>query len=538
MKVYKDIEQHDMEGNANPEWLSLRAGKFTGSDFSVYMGMLKTGKLSETAKKELSKKILENFGYRFDTFQTPAMARGIELEPTAREAYSFIYGRDIQEVGFVDLEKYHAGCSPDGVIYDEDGNIKEIIEIKCLPDDAQILTNKGFINIKELSAEHIVAQYTKDGKIEFVKPLGVLHEHYNGDLYNFYRYNKLTMSCTSTHRVIYRNRKTGEIKECLAKDYPKKSNRQILVGGYVAGNTSITDETRFLIACNADGHIVSNKSIVFDFSKKRKIDRLLKLLNSIGVAYEIKPERVFNNERWHNSKRIIVKVDNAKRFKQGLSSIGDLRKISTKQANEIIEEIALWDGTVGKSNTIAYTSMNKEDVDFVSALCVIANKKSNVCVGSNESFMITISGYGTQSKNNLPCMCFSENNSGQKIKTTQYDGMVHCVKVPSGMFVARMPNSCAFITGNCPLIETFVSYLDPDFMNPDYATQCQFNMFITGADVCHFVVYHPDFNLIVRDIPKDEEMQNKIQTALEKLQGMYDEMYERISKQKLETVGE
>lgn len=211
------MEQHLLDGSANPEWLNMKAGKFSGSDFHQYLGLLKTGKLSETAKKELSKKILENFGYRFDTFQTPAMVRGIELEPTAREVYSFVYGKDIAEVGFVDLEKYHAGCSPDGVIYDEDGNIKEIIEIKC------------------------------------------------------------------------------------------------------------------------------------------------------------------------------------------------------------------------------------------------------------------------------------------------------------------------------PMIETFVSYLDPDFMNPDYATQCQFNMFITGADVCHFVVYHPDFTLIVRDIPKDEDVQLKIQTALEKLQPMYDETYERISKQKLET---
>ena len=219
MKIY-NFEQHMLDGSANPAWLEARAGRFTGSDFATYMGMAKTGKLSETAKKELSKKILENFGYRFDTFQTPAMARGIELEPTAREAYSFVYGKDINEVGFVDLEKYHAGCSPDGVIYDEDGNIKEIIEIKC------------------------------------------------------------------------------------------------------------------------------------------------------------------------------------------------------------------------------------------------------------------------------------------------------------------------------PMIETFVSYLDPDFMTPDYYVQCQFNLIITGADVCHFVVYHPDFNLIVRDIPRDEKMQADIKTVLEKLQGMYDGMYERISKQKLETVGE
>lgn len=215
MKIY-DMPQHMADNSANPDWLNVRAGKFSGSDFHQYLGMLKTGKLSETAKKELSKKVLENFGYRFDTFQTPAMIRGIELEPTAREAYSFVYGRDIKEVGFVDKEELHAGCSPDGVIMDGD-DIKEIVEIKC------------------------------------------------------------------------------------------------------------------------------------------------------------------------------------------------------------------------------------------------------------------------------------------------------------------------------PLIETFVSYLDPEFMNPDYATQVQFNMFITGADVCHFVVYHPDFNLIVRDIPRDEEVQEKIRTALEKLQGMYDEMYERITKQRLET---
>lgn len=129
MKIY-NFEQHMLDGSANPAWLEARAGRFTGSDFATYMGMAKTGKLSETAKKELYKKVLENFGYHFDTFQTPAMARGIELEPTAREAYAFIYGKEIQEVGFVDLEKYHAGCSPDGVIYDGD-KISEIIEIKC-----------------------------------------------------------------------------------------------------------------------------------------------------------------------------------------------------------------------------------------------------------------------------------------------------------------------------------------------------------------------------------------------------------------------
>lgn len=137
MKVLT-MSQHCVDGSANPEWLDARAGLFTGSDFHQYMPLLKTGKLSDTAKKALYKKILENYGYRFKTFQTPEMLIGIEREPKAREAYSFIYGKQVEEVGFVDMEQCHAGCSPDGVITSdgekvkEDGsNIKEIVEIKC-----------------------------------------------------------------------------------------------------------------------------------------------------------------------------------------------------------------------------------------------------------------------------------------------------------------------------------------------------------------------------------------------------------------------
>lgn len=130
MKVY-EFEQHDMQGNPNPDWLNTRAGHITGSDFGIYMPLLKKNELCKTTQKELCKKVLENFGYRFEQFQTQEMLDGIEREPVAREAYSFIYGKEVKEVGFVDYESLHAGCSPDGVIYDDAGNIKEIIEIKC-----------------------------------------------------------------------------------------------------------------------------------------------------------------------------------------------------------------------------------------------------------------------------------------------------------------------------------------------------------------------------------------------------------------------
>jgi cyanate lyase len=69
-----------------------------------------------------------------------AAKRGIDLEPVARNllrdklATLENYPDDlkIDEVGFVLSTDYDCvGCSPDGVIYDNDGKISEICEIKC-----------------------------------------------------------------------------------------------------------------------------------------------------------------------------------------------------------------------------------------------------------------------------------------------------------------------------------------------------------------------------------------------------------------------
>lgn len=143
-----NIPQHLDDGQANPDWLALRAGKFSGSDFHQYLGIIDKP-LSATAETALHKKVLESLGETFTGVQTDAMARGNELEPLARDAYICETFADVQEVGFVDWERLRAGCSPDGVIYIEKPNldfqnmsyeefkqiittpIKKIIEIKC-----------------------------------------------------------------------------------------------------------------------------------------------------------------------------------------------------------------------------------------------------------------------------------------------------------------------------------------------------------------------------------------------------------------------
>lgn len=130
MRIH-NIAQHLESGEANPDWLALRAGKFSGSDFNQYLAIVDKGKLSDTAETALHKKILSGIGEVFNSYKSEPMERGNELEPLARQAYMCETFADVQEVGFVDWERLRAGCSPDGVIYGADGQIEKIIEIKC-----------------------------------------------------------------------------------------------------------------------------------------------------------------------------------------------------------------------------------------------------------------------------------------------------------------------------------------------------------------------------------------------------------------------
>lgn len=159
IKIY-NFEQHTDSGDTNPEWVAVRRGKFTGSDFHQYLGVTSDKGLSETAQKNLAKKVFERYGYEYETPKSKAMIAGTELEPQARSEYIFETFNNVHTVGFVERDEW-VGCSPDGVIYydakgviydadgviyDADGLIKKIIEIKC-PEPAMYLRNaSGYIS--------------------------------------------------------------------------------------------------------------------------------------------------------------------------------------------------------------------------------------------------------------------------------------------------------------------------------------------------------------------------------------------------------
>ena len=116
MKIYRDITQ------GSESWDEIRLGKVTASKFkdAIAGGQ---GKSQRTYMDELITEIEEHRPAvrHFDK----NMENGTLKEPFARQEYERRMGLTVEQVGFIELNKW-IGCSPDGLI-GENG----MLEIKC-----------------------------------------------------------------------------------------------------------------------------------------------------------------------------------------------------------------------------------------------------------------------------------------------------------------------------------------------------------------------------------------------------------------------
>ena len=105
-----------------PEWNQHRIGSIGGSSIKNLMakGQYKS---RTTLLYQLAGEILS--GEKHQIRQTPEMARGLLLEPDARDTFEFITGLDVEQVSLI-RRATHIHVSPDGLTSDGGG-----LEIKC-----------------------------------------------------------------------------------------------------------------------------------------------------------------------------------------------------------------------------------------------------------------------------------------------------------------------------------------------------------------------------------------------------------------------
>ena len=113
MKII-DVEQ------GSEAWHKCKLGIPSASNFSKIMtlGLIFSKSSDEYLHKLLGEWVL---GQPNDTYVSPFMQRGIELEPKAVEYYELIKGVETTKVGFCLMDNGLVGCSPDRLINVGDG---------------------------------------------------------------------------------------------------------------------------------------------------------------------------------------------------------------------------------------------------------------------------------------------------------------------------------------------------------------------------------------------------------------------------------
>lgn len=120
-RIIKGIEQ------GSPEWMALRIGKIGGSRMADLLTEGRSGE-SLTRRKYKNELIRERLtGKKIDSYKTPAMQRGIDLEPMARAWYEVNKNVFVDQVAIVLHPTIVGGqCSPDGIVE----STNSLIEIK------------------------------------------------------------------------------------------------------------------------------------------------------------------------------------------------------------------------------------------------------------------------------------------------------------------------------------------------------------------------------------------------------------------------
>ena len=318
---------------------------------------------------------------------------------------------------------------------------------ECFSGDTEILTDKGFVRFDKLNKNEKVAQY-ENGEITYVKPLRYIEKE--TDEYVSFKYKNIEIKTTKNHNMVYID-ENGKEQIRPAKDFlDKKLYRHIMI---TKANINISEERlstldKIKIMLQADGCMVHKNKIFnedtyrLDFSKQRKIDRAISLLEEAGIPYKISKPRIFENKNWKPSTKITFHFPKEENNYKILPNF--LKQPTNSQyANDILEEVSYWDAYARSDNCIEYDSKIKENADFIKLCAFLSNKIcSNVfvrtCTKPHHSPVYRVE-WGKLS--NWQFDRFERKLIKEKMK-------VYCVEVPTHKIVVKK-DGLIFVCGNC-----------------------------------------------------------------------------------------
>lgn len=313
----------------------------------------------------------------------------------------------------------------------------------CFDGYTEVLTRKGWVKFSDLKEGIEVAEYRKDGSIDFVVPTQVIKYKYTGQLIRL-KNDHIDLQVTPDHRCLLVNRKLGYLDVFEAKEY-KEDWIQLNAGKYVWGKgiPFSDDDLRMLVAVQADGSY-HDSGISFTFFKERKWTRLFCLLKALNVEYSVydKFEARYGGKTGKGIRVLASTFVEKIRNRLGYEKIfGNwLLDMTQHQAQVFEEEIWHWDGCLSRKSM--YSSSDEINVDWVQTILSLMNirakKRSYVPPSENArlNYQVDVSRKNYSMTTNISRTFID------------WDDDVYCVSVPSTYIMVRRGNN-VMITGQC-----------------------------------------------------------------------------------------
>ena len=359
-----------------------------------------------------------------------------KLTPEERHVYenvlAYLTTSDVlamRNIGLAVMEKMTA---PELQIYQARQVYEEALH--CYEEGTEVLTNKGFVDFRDIQADTLIAQYNKDGSIEFVSHLGITADDFEGELVTF-KSSVYHSSVTPNHRCVSFNTRHNNALEITPAADLLPGNRNFPVAGKLRAKKekrlSLLEKLR--IAYQANGAIRNQRKITAEgtiqyrwhLRKERKIERLLYLVDRLNLRHT------------HAGEYIDVWIPSADNFSKDFAFV-DLAQKSYQWAKDFVAELILWSGSQS-ANRLRYSSNNRAYINIVTAIATLANYR----VGSYVAKTYTGKAYYI-----LNFVDKSHVSGRSLVKGTKpYQGKVYSVGVPSTMIITRYDNKVC-VSGN------------------------------------------------------------------------------------------
>lgn len=300
----------------------------------------------------------------------------------------------------------------------------------CLPTDVtEVMTPQGFVPLPCLKEGDVVYQWDKDtGEIT----VGNVERVVEPRMETVFRMRDT--EATAEHKIAYH---TYGKKDIQVGKWGERLNTQTYFPDefyYNGEGLDLTDdEIRFLVAVQADGSYIKNQeSISFHFHKSRKTERLISIIEKLGLEYRTYEQVTGTKVIVNNVVSFCELYLDDKQFSY------ELLDMSKKQLDVFVSELPFWDGT-RTDKTTYYCSSNELSAEVAQIAMFLAGRQSNmssrVQLGKKVNARIALP------KNNKYMF-------DKVTETTSRETEVSCISVPTGFIIVRQYGRVQII-GNC-----------------------------------------------------------------------------------------